>query len=287
VGFDQAFCNLESAIHQAFDQYKRSRSSTEPPPIDVACFSLAGVGRIDEQERIRAWAVQRQWARHIVVVDDIEPLRLAARYEHQRLAATLTKPDVSLWARSITLVVGTGSIAVGCNEYGDSARSDGWGYLLGDHGSGYAIGLSGLRSVCDAHDQGLELSAFHRSLLAEWNLESPKKLIAWIYRDTVPRPSIAKLSRNVLAFANQDPIAGAILEDAIESMVKSISNVAKRLRFSDSDYALALSGGILRNNPSIVERLSQKLAQKQLTPLAVHVVNEALHGVLLLASQTT
>ncbi len=287
VGFDRAFSNLESAIHQAFEQYNISVSSIHPPSVDVACFSLAGVGRIEEQQRLHAWAVQRQWARQIVVLDDIQPLRLAAQYESRMLSATSAQPEVNRWTRSITLVAGTGAIASGCNEHGELARSDGWGYLLGDHGSGYDIGLSGLRSVCKSHDQGLELSAFHRAMLAELKLENPKQLIAWIYHDAVPRPSIAELSRVVLAFVDRDPIANAIAEDAIESMVKSVSNVAKQLRFSGSDYALALSGGILRNNPSLVDRLSLKLATTKLTPLVTHVVNEPIYGALVIASQTS
>jgi N-acetylglucosamine kinase-like BadF-type ATPase len=68
-------------------------------------------------------------------------------------------------------------------------------------------------------------------------------------------------------------------------MVKSISNVARRLSISDSDYALALSGGILRNNSRLVERLSQKLSIKKLAPHVVHIVNEPINGALALASQ--
>jgi N-acetylglucosamine kinase-like BadF-type ATPase len=285
VGFDQAFNNLELAINQACEQAFRSILSSKSPSIDVACLSMAGVGRPEEQQRVHAWAVQQQLARQIVVVDDIEPLRWAAQHEDRLRSAISSPSGQNRWSRSITLVVGTGAIASGVNDKGGTARSDGWGYLLGDHGSGYAMGLAGLRSICEAHDQGLELSAFHRALLDELELENPKQLIAWIYRENVPRPSIAQLSRIILSFMSHDPVAEAIVEDAIESMVTSISNVARRLSISDSDYALALSGGILRNNSRLVERLSQKLSIKKLAPHVVHIVNEPINGALALASQ--
>ena len=52
----------------------------------------------------------------------------------------------------VVCVAGTGSIAFGVNRAGERARAGGWGHLLGDEGSGYAIGLEALRAVCRASD---------------------------------------------------------------------------------------------------------------------------------------
>src|ERR687898_922600 len=40
----------------------------------------------------------------------------------------------------VVLIAGTGSIAYGVNSDGYAARSVGWGYVLGDEGSGYWLG---------------------------------------------------------------------------------------------------------------------------------------------------
>ena len=285
VGFDQAFENLELAMRAAIQQGNDSTSSNKMPSIAVACLSLAGVGRSAEKQRVREWAEQRPWAHQIIVVDDVEPLRFAARYEHQNRSTSMTHDDSEVWDRSITLVVGTGTIATGCDEHGNSARSDGWGYLLGDQGSGYSIGLSGLRSICQAHDQGVELSAFHRALLAHLKLEDPTQMISWIYQDVLPRPSIAELARIVLGFADKDPIADALMNDAVEAMARNISNVASCLGFAHSDYALALSGGIVRHHPRLVDRLLLELSKRNLTPCLSHVVSEPIHGAIVMASK--
>ena len=52
----------------------------------------------------------------------------------------------------IIIIAGTGSIVLGRDAVGTEARAGGWGPLLADDGSGYAIGLAGLRAVFRARD---------------------------------------------------------------------------------------------------------------------------------------
>ena len=47
----------------------------------------------------------------------------------------------------VVIISGTGSIAYGRNAAGEAARAGGWGYVLGDEGSGYWIGRAALRAV--------------------------------------------------------------------------------------------------------------------------------------------
>ena len=48
----------------------------------------------------------------------------------------------------VVIIAGTGSIAYGHNGQGQAARAGGWGYVLGDEGSGYWIGRHALRRWC-------------------------------------------------------------------------------------------------------------------------------------------
>ena len=45
----------------------------------------------------------------------------------------------------IALISGTGSVAWGRTPDGRTARAGGWGYLLGDEGSGYWVGRQAVR----------------------------------------------------------------------------------------------------------------------------------------------
>ena len=52
------------------------------------------------------------------------------------------------------VAAGTGVIALAGDRDGNFARSDGWGYILGDDGGGYYIGRRGLASALRARRQG-------------------------------------------------------------------------------------------------------------------------------------
>src|SRR5437763_608728 len=52
----------------------------------------------------------------------------------------------------VVVIAGTGSVAVGRNAGGEEARAGGWGPIVGDEGSGYAIARAGLAAVLRAYD---------------------------------------------------------------------------------------------------------------------------------------
>ena len=56
----------------------------------------------------------------------------------------------------VAVIAGTGSAAWGKNGRGEEARAGGWGYLLGDEGSGYWLGREAVRHSLRRMNQGLE-----------------------------------------------------------------------------------------------------------------------------------
>ena len=280
VGFDAAFANLNAAIAMASGQMP-DMSMPNHTAIDAACLSLAGAGRKEEQDRIREWADANGLAKQTIVIDDVEPLRFAAMYEQSQLGDS--SPES--WENSITLVVGTGSIACGRNGEQISIRAGGWGYLLGDEGSGFSIGLAGLQSICKAHDRGEAATAFRQAMLQRIGLGSPTELVPFMYQTSLPRAQVAELSEVVIGHASSDVTAEKILANAIEAMTELVSTAAQRLKLAHQSYSLALSGGIVGNHPTVVSRLMLALKLKQLTPLAVHIVHEPVYGALALAMQ--
>ena len=276
VGFETALANIGLAVTMALEQ-----ASLDSSLIAVACLSLAGAGRREEQNRVRAWADGRRLANQTIVIDDVEPLRLAAMYE-QDLSPSVA---ASTWEQSVTLVVGTGSIACGRNGEHRSARVGGWGYLLGDEGSGFAIGMAGLRAICHSHDRGEAATPFQSALLKQLGLSTPTELVGFVYKTPLPRAQVAELSGSVLTHADQDPVAGKILTDSIDAMVYLITDTVRRLDLAHLSYSLAMSGGILSNHSNIVDRLLRELERRQLAPSANQLVREPIHGPLLMAAQ--
>jgi N-acetylmuramic acid 6-phosphate etherase len=119
VGFDAACLALESAINMA-----RKDHSGE---ISAMCLGLAGAGRKEDIQQFQNWAVYKFPKTVVKVVSDAEILLEAGAPSGPALA----------------LICGTGSIVYGRTVTGELIRAGGWGYLFGDEGSGYAIGIAG------------------------------------------------------------------------------------------------------------------------------------------------
>src|SRR5260370_33581161 len=94
------------------------------------CLGIAGVDRPDDARVVRAIMKRIGYQAKVLVVNDaLGALEAGA-------------PDQP----GVVVIAGTGSIAYGRNERNQAARAGGWGYMLGDEGSGYWIGPAAVRA---------------------------------------------------------------------------------------------------------------------------------------------
>ncbi|WP_248925768.1 N-acetylglucosamine kinase [Paenibacillus hamazuiensis] len=150
----------------------------------------------------------------------------------------------------IVLIAGTGSIACGyLPETQRYVRVGGWGYLLGDEGSGFDIGRQALAAVMRQFDGRGEETALTALALEHFGLERPEQLITYIYAQPNVRASIADASKLVLAAAKQgDAVAERIVSEAIRQLLELAQTVRARLLdggpAEDRRLPLVLSGGV-------------------------------------------
>src|SRR5438034_328249 len=132
VGVEAAVRELEAAVVAAFQSAKLPRAK-----VAAACLGLAGIDLTEGLDIIGGWAESVALAEKLKVANDATLLFAAGTPEGWGLA----------------VIAGTGSIAFTLDRQGKDARAGGWGYLLGDEGSAWQIGLSGLRAACRAADR--------------------------------------------------------------------------------------------------------------------------------------
>lgn len=152
--------------------------------------------------------------------------------------------------RGVLVLAGTGSLAYGVNAAGESALVGGWGYLLGDEGSGYWLGLQGLRAVTQAADAGSPDKPLARRILEALGLPTARDLIPWVYQATGPRTrAIAELAPLVLAAAaGGNPAAMEIVEQGAAKLAQAARAVMHRLAMRTPRFAF--TGGLLQaKNP--------------------------------------
>jgi N-acetylglucosamine kinase-like BadF-type ATPase len=160
----------------------------------------------------------------------------------------------------VVIISGTGSIAYGRNAAGEAARSGGWGYVLGDEGSGYWIGRAALRAVLRAADLRGPRTVLTQMLLDHFQVSQPQLLLHEVYHHHLKPAAIGALASSVqTAFSEGDEAAAGILRGAADELEGSALSVARRLDLTSEAFSFILSGGIFRAVPWLVEELSRRL----------------------------
>jgi len=147
-------------------------------------------------------------------------------------------------ADGVVVAAGTGAVAFGRRGTAH-ARSDGFGYLLGDDGSGFAVGRDGLRAALRALEgrgPATSLVAAMRERFADVP-DFPHAL----YRRPDVVEVIAGFSPDVATAADTgDAVARAIWSDAVEALVRSVSSVVARCPglVESGNFPVSFTGGL-------------------------------------------
>ena len=238
----------DSQLLAVLRQFKPSR----------AAICLAGCHTTADRARVRAVA-KRAWPKAQVFVGSDLDSGLAAAFG-------ATKPG-------ILVISGTGSVVVGRNEKGAIARAGGWGHLLGDHGSGYWIAVTGLRAAMREYDRHGRINS---RLLRRLCLNTPEQLVDWIQRAS--KDEIAGLAPEFI-----DDSAGLMLQ-AASFLAQDCHAVARQLGLEKPRVALA--GGVLRHHRRFSALVSRRI-RAMLPGAKVSVLRrDTAEGALRLASKT-
>lgn len=143
--------------------------------------------------------------------------------------ARLVLPAAGLDA-GIAVICGTGSIAVGSYQ-ADTVQSGGWGYLLGDEGSGYWIVRSAVRALLDRRDRGVPLGDLGQVLLAASGASDVWALQELFYDQSQPR-----------LWAAHAPLVLDTADEAVESIAALAASALARLAISTAERLAAPPG---------------------------------------------
>lgn len=148
----------------------------------------------------------------------------------------------------IVQIGGTGSVTYGLNEQGVRDRVGGWGYLLGEEGSGYSIGSAGLKAAFQDHDGFGEKTEMKQLILNHFSVDAMPDIVHTIYHADNTKELIASLSRIVVEAAdNGDKVAINILEQNARYIGQSIKTLIKRLFanvYENQEVPVVFTGGI-------------------------------------------
>lgn len=228
---------VEKSLYQVID------ALDAPAPVHALCLGIAGVG--GDAER----GVVRDLLRRLGI-------RKAVRIVSDALVALVAgAPD----GIGVVLISGTGSIAWGTDASGKSARSGGWGYLLGDEGSAFWLGHAAVRHGIRAADGRGPATTLYDRIRERLGLAATPDLVEWFYDQELSRTRVAELARVVEEAANDGDLAAEeLLDQAAGHLVRAARSVVQQLDFP-GPFPLVLSGGAFRACPSLVPRIEARL----------------------------
>lgn len=160
------------------------------------------------------------------------------------LFVALEAMDIS--GECAAIISGTGSMAVCRNSDGSMSHTGGWGYILGDEGSGFSIGLNGIKAAIRAAEKCAPETALLGECLDYFSINNIYDLIDLYYEKKVSRKKTAAFARLVSKCCkNGDEVAQNILRDE----AYQLSNTALGLlKDKNKDIAIGLWGGVFQNN---------------------------------------
>lgn len=159
----------------------------------------------------------------------------------------------------VAVIAGTGSAAWGKNGDGQEARAGGWGYLLGDEGSGYWLGREAVRHSLRRMNQGLEPDLLSRALLNACGVDEPGQLIALFHSPDTGRRYWAQQARLVVEAADAgDETSQALVVQAGRDLAGLAEQAVRQLGL---EGPVILGSGLGMNVPRLQEAFTAALAE--------------------------
>ena len=160
----------------------------------------------------------------------------------------------------ILQIAGTGSNTIGRTALGERACAGGYSSVLGDEGSGYWIGLHGIRQALHAHDRGEPCVILERVGVV-WGTANLEEMVN--LGNEVPGPDFSALAPLISAAAEEgDAVATRVLLQAAADLAEFILLVRRKLREQYGlvdEVPVVWTGSVLGKIGMIRERVTETL----------------------------
>ena len=158
----------------------------------------------------------------------------------------------------VIVICGTGSMLLMLDGAGCQHAAGGWGYLLGDAGSGYTLAREGLLAAID-YAEGLgPATPLLADALGYFQADAPRGIIDRVYAPEATPDQLAGFARWVLTRAREgDPVALEILSRNMKRLARHAAHLVDRVPEAG---CVGLYGGIFGHSELARECFTRELA---------------------------
>jgi len=237
---------VESNIRNVvFEALRRSRLNAGD--IGIASFTVCDLDTKELKRSIEESIHKMGFGGEVI----LEPDYVGAYY-----VATHGSPGVGI-------IAGTGSIAYGEDGHGKKARAGGWGWFIGDEGSGIWIGARALNAMARAYDGTGKETSLLVMICKELKIKNCMDLMNIAYKEGTADASLASRVAPLVnrAAAEGDTEAVRILQQAGRELALMTLTVSSKLGLDEGKHIVGCVGSVFKSN--IVLDTFRNLVRKQ------------------------
>ena len=158
----------------------------------------------------------------------------------------------------VVLIAGTGSVCLGETETGEIFRAGGYGNLVGDEGSGFDIGRSGIIAAIQSAEHRGTATILWQKVQSFYQIEQVLDIVPAIYGASNPIQSIASFARIVIESSPHDLVSNQIINKAVDQYIRLIQSVYIQINHN-LNKKVVLSGSIFTKTTDMRDLLQQKM----------------------------
>ena len=240
VGLEEAVSHIDQAVADACAQ-----AGIDLGNIDSACAAIAGINHPIHYHTMKD---ALEDALHVAGLELVTDARAALEGALDGKAG-------------VVVIAGTGSIAIGVNLDGRTARAGGFGPTLSDEGSGYYIAQRALKAVVSSFDGRSPSTTLVERICNRLGVAGPSDLPGVIYNSDSEPVDIAPLAEVVDEAAREgDEVARQILSAAGHELGRLAASVIDKLGLHSSSFRVACVGSVFRSGEFVLEPLREAVS---------------------------
>jgi glucosamine kinase len=267
---DEARAEVSKSLHQSLQAAFRCAGLSPETRVESVFLGISGVNGPDTEAAL--------------VYRDLAAAQLNASLIRVDIDARIALAGAIPSMVGVVAIAGTGSIAFGMNDKGESARAGGWGYLLGDEGGAYEIGRQALVAVGRHHDGLGPETALTALILEAIKAREVSEIPLLIYRDPHPKLRIAEIS----ALAAQAALRGDLVARDLflrggRGLGALVCAAGRKLNFRPPSLIASGVGGVFQSAELIWKPFREEVLRQHPEATIAPPVFSPLIGALLLA----
>ncbi len=275
IGIEATQKSIEIAIIKAV----KATNITYPLAIQGMGIGLAGVGRPQDIQTVETLLKPLQLKLSQFITWQILPQHLSITGDNEIALMGGVGDRVGIVA-----IAGTGSQVYGQNQQGKTKRVGGWGYILGDEGSGYNISVKGLQAALKSYDGRLPATDLIERFKTHLGLNQIENLIEVIYRQGWSIAEIAALAPIVdQAAVEGDAIAKEIITTAMNELTLATEVVITDLFNPTEAFEIVTIGGVWNSLSQLRQQFEQAISAVAPSATVIWPRHEPAYGAGLLA----